>query len=230
MGRDIASAATQLLAFQEKWNQFLRDSDRNVQRTASLPPSYSSQPLKALPQLHYNAGQNYNIRTLHGQGEELERWDARAFVSWRYHVDRPHEGPLSRLEVHAQKAEKLLGLKIGPADVWALTPWSWMVDWFVDLGSFIGFQEDVATYGLAAQRLGYTITKTVTRSATVTIGISRSYSQPAEQTRTATALYSLEDCVRRPGMSPYGLRVSWESLNGSQLAILAALGLSKRGY
>lgn len=60
---------------------------------------------------------------------EVSRW---AVSRWKA-TNPPQSRKPSELDV----IRSLFGLTIDPATVWSVIPWSWMIDWFTDVGNFL---------------------------------------------------------------------------------------------
>ena len=133
---------------------------------------------------------------------------------------------------YGSQADHLLGTALTPNTLWELTPWSWAIDWFSNAGDVIN---NVTNFGLAGlvMRYGYMMEETID---SVTIDI------PDTAFRTVINTNPVEYGVqhvgpsscgvrtitkRRVPASPFGFGVGWEGLSPTQLAITAALGITK---
>nr|UJQ85984.1 MAG: hypothetical protein 1 [Leviviridae sp.] len=112
-------------------------------------------------------------------------------------------------------ARKLLGVAPTPEAIWNLSPWSWAADWFSNAGDVIHNVSALGNGGLVF-RNAYIMSHT----GRVTID-SGSFAGTF-MTKTLTE----ETKIRRAG-TPFGFDVSFSSLSPRQLAITAALGLSR---
>jgi hypothetical protein len=90
----------------------------------------------------------------------------RAFSTWEYFVPHP-EGLHDRLSSYVQAAQTVLGFQVTPSTVFDLTPWSWMVDWFVDIGGLLRYQQKVADNQLVMTRGGFSYWEEITWKAMV---------------------------------------------------------------
>lgn len=142
-----------------------------------------------------------------------------AFSTFEYFVGDP-DGFLGRLEGYVQKAKQVLGGGLDAPTTWELTPWSWLVDWFFDIGGFLQYQQLVADNGIVANRSGFTVTDDIVGALTLTPRGSGSTIR-----RPAYSGIRLKESFRRPG-SPYSMDLNW-NLSGFQWSILGALGLTK---
>ncbi len=156
----------------------------------------------------------------------------RTFATWEYFIPKPHEFE-GRLRLAKRKATELLSAgKTNESTVWELAPWTWMTDWFIDIGGLIRYQEAVRDNQIVASACGYSLWEEFATQVHFT-----------DHTHLATAgsypYYGIEDYkfspvmhsvlvrkhMRRSG-NPYSLGPTWD-LNPSQWAITSALGLSR---
>ena len=112
-------------------------------------------------------------------------------------------------------ARKLLGVRLTPEVLWNLSPWSWAVDWFSNVGDVMHNISAIGTDGMV-MRYGYMMchTQKITIDHGTAFGVA--------QTKTSTREFKT-----RLGATPYGFGVSFGSLSPKQMAITAALGLSR---
>lgn len=117
--------------------------------------------------------------------------------------------------------DRLFGLSLTPDIVWELTPWSWAADWFSNAGDVIHNLTSFKLGGLV-MRYGY-IMEEVTSTATYSMpGSGYSGIPGAVPPITVTSVTK-----RRRPANPFGFGLSWEGLSPTQLAITAALGITR---
>lgn len=127
-----------------------------------------------------------------------------------------------------EELNRLLGAEFSPALIWELTPWSWLVDWFFNIGSVL---ENLSSLGLTNTILNYAYA--TTRREAKWLIHSGSYVRPAGTTGPGTLAFSGGSYVAtvdqkiRMAASPFGFGVSGGSLSSGQTAILVALGLAR---
>ncbi len=128
---------------------------------------------------------------------------------------------------HLDRAIDLMGLELTPAVIWELTPWSWLIDWFLHIGTLI---QNLSTLGLSNTILNY---------AYATGRVERFLSARGKPTLRSEGpglitgfsgnfLWTWKiDTKVRIAASPFGFDVATGLLNANQLAILSALGLAR---
>lgn len=149
----------------------------------------------------------------------------RVFATYEYFIPRP-EGIVGRLSNYQKKAERLLGGG-GVSTAWELAPYSWLVDWFIDIGGLLRYQQAVASNNIVSRGSGSTWTQefVITASARAIKASDIGGVDVPVSSSPAVSVCRLKVSKRRPG-SPYSLSPSWD-LSGSQAAILGALGTSR---
>lgn len=118
-------------------------------------------------------------------------------------------------------ADKLFGLTLTPDVVWELTPWSWAVDWFSNAGNVIQNFTDFVLAG-TVMRYGYIMEETTTKTtySLQSAGLQSYAGSVPPSSKTITV-------KRRREANPFGFGLSWEGLSPTQLAITAALGITR---
>jgi hypothetical protein len=120
------------------------------------------------------------------------------------------------------RAVKIYGLEVNPYHIWQATPWTWLVDWVTNIGSYIQRMSDSLEDQVAAAYFYITAHKTVERTFTVKLPF-------AAGLKTLSFVRSYTAKQRVSADSPYGFRTSWDSLSPERLAILGALGITRHG-
>jgi hypothetical protein len=216
---DVKNAAKAIVESEMILKQLVRDSGRNVRRRRHLLPT------KEVETLDNNVGQPRGIL------------DPRFFEpSWTRQTDTYRRdtwfsgcytfeydpGNLSEISKIATQARVLYGLQLNPEVLWNLAPWSWLVDWFANVGPLLhnvsAFQNDqlVLRYGYVMDRHQ--------RSHTTVADIKpiNGNTLPDKYKQT----FQL-DWKRRVQATPYGFGVASSSFTIRQWAILAALGITR---
>jgi hypothetical protein len=124
------------------------------------------------------------------------------------------------------EADQLFGLALTPTILWELTPWSWAVDWFSNAGEVINNVTNFGAAGLVL-RYGYMMEETIdTYSCTLSNTNLKLKSGGVTKGNGPTSR-TIVRTKRRTPSSPFGFSVGWEGLSPTQLAITAALGITK---
>jgi len=127
---------------------------------------------------------------------------------------------LSRMARYAELAEHILGLRLTPEVVWELIPWSWLADWFVDLGPIIGNYSAFGRDGLLL-KYGY-ITCRSTMYETYSCSDSKFFNWDPG-TISATLITKQ---TRRVRATPFGFGVDPSTWGVFEWSILGALGMT----
>lgn len=114
---------------------------------------------------------------------------------------------------------QIYGLRATPNLVYQLTPWSWLVDWFANIGDQLELADQRATYQLAT-KYAYIMGTTQRRydfcSTRIIAGQPHHFRWEGSYTRK-----------QRKHATPYGFDVPYDELSPWKLSILGALGLTK---
>jgi hypothetical protein len=125
----------------------------------------------------------------------------------------------------------LLGLKLTPEVLWELTPWTWLIDWFSNIGTIVS---NVSTLGADNARLNYAYS-TLRYRETVSFDSYRpplttdDSSKPEGHMSWSGDIKFVQtnDMKVRLAASPFGFSVSTPDLQIGQWGILASLGLAR---
>lgn len=170
-----------------------------------------------------------------GYGAVSYNVDERILVSEDYHWSSRYSGlakPTLKANSHNDRAMEIvkrLGLVDDPRFLWDLMPYSWLVDWFTTMGASIS---NARTYspksGKYSVDYAYMTTKRLRAREWSIIG----YNVPPSSRIKSHRLYnsrtsSYNTSLWRSRATPFGFGTQLGSLNGSQYAILVALGLAR---
>ncbi|DAD52565.1 maturation protein [ssRNA phage SRR6960509_15] len=114
---------------------------------------------------------------------------------------------------------EIFGLTPNPALIWELTPWSWLADWFSNVGEYFTNMDTGWAQNLTAK---YAYVMRETEHAL------RITSEPMFPGRPLKHVWTYS-CQRkhRAQANPFGFEVSWEDLSPRQWSILSALGITR---
>lgn len=239
---DIREIAIAMVNAQKIISQHSRDTDRIVRRRYYFPTEtetkmgketfYASDNIQLFVQNPPTWASNYPIGRFGVEGlstrsrrlpvslvqqKTTKTWFSGAF---RYHLNSD-PGAFGRMERTAQVANKWLGIRADLDTFWQLMPWSWFIDWFVDVGDLISN----AQAQLDGQLLQYGyLMRTTTYKRTFTTDEPITFNG-REIGHLSTSFVSQHK--RRVQATPFGFGIDPESFSGSQWAILGALGMTK---
>lgn len=117
-------------------------------------------------------------------------------------------------------ADKLFGISPTPDTIWDLAPWSWAVDWFSNTGNVL---KNFTAFKLAGlvMKYGYIMEET---STTDTYYMPDTGLIAHGQVPRSEVVYNHK---LRNEADPFGFGIAWEGLSPTQLAITAALGITR---
>lgn len=110
------------------------------------------------------------------------------------------------------------GLRVNPSVIWKITPWSWLIDWFTNIGKIIDRAVSWASDSVVSRWMFLMKQTTSSLEHSVTVNWK---SGP----RTMSWSNDISTKQRQGASSSYGFSLA-NPLTGRQLAILAAIGLS----
>jgi hypothetical protein len=160
------------------------------------------------------------VRGSHDIHAHLEKkiWATGWFTYYRPEFDKNLVGFDSNWN-HVNRLLTIYGARVSPSMLYAITPWSWLVDWFTNLGDVIQRASDWALDAIVTKDfyLMYRQIKRIRGSHTL-------YMHSGDHTFYWDRVIETK---QRQVADPYGFELSWDSLSTRQLAILAALGISR---
>jgi len=140
--------------------------------------------------------------------------------SFTYYL-KAGNGLNERLERYRQYAQKILGVELTPDVIWNLAPWTWLVDWNVDVSSALqaaSLQTNdglVINYGYLMRQTSMSVKDRIVATHRASPGISTLHSDQF--------LFAKE----RFRSTPFGFGKNPNTFSEEQWAILAALGFTK---
>lgn len=149
------------------------------------------------------------------RGTKVKRWFSGAFT---FSVPSQSDS-WQRALGYGSDADILFGASLNPELLWNLTPWSWAVDWFSNTGDVIN---NISNYVRAGQVMQYGY---VMEERTSFVRLSMSGSGYPGIPTPAPIEYYCTSKGRRPA-NPYGFGIDVGDLSPTQLAIVAALGIT----
>lgn len=204
-------------------NQLRRNNGRRIRRGGNLWGSEDSQISRrsvssVFPKQYING---YDV-------VEDSSYEVCSFAgSFRYYIPSLNSKKWGR----ARALLKMWDLEMGPEQVYQLIPWSWLVDWFSNVGDVVSNFASSLEDNLTAQ-YAYVMLHRMTKRR-VTGHFETSYangiaalSSPLITPMVCTA-ESVVDSKSRVAANPYGFNVGFGGLSAYQTSILSALGISR---
>jgi len=160
-------------------------------------------------------------------------WDVqtsrKTWFSGAYQIYMPNDmEPVSRLRSIADHLRWDYGLDLNFDTLWNLAPWSWLLDWEVNMGDLI---TNLSRWSQDAVVLQYGYVMQETKSRYIVSPIPNNYFQnQLKDTAPNEFLPAMGVTVhkkRRIRATPYGFGKAYGSLSVNQKAILAAIGITR---
>jgi hypothetical protein len=230
--RDAVTIMNTVMSFDERVQQLERDSGKVVRRRFEFPlvETLDEQSVGSGLDPYFapssavlrRTDSNGNTVSPKGQVTRIEqtlvrRWFSGAFT---YYVPKDYSSDDSLGGV-TRAVQDVYGLAITPDLLWNLAPWSWAVDWFSSAGAVASNISDAARFGLVL-RYGYVMEHTLRQRIWTYSGRSSLYSSAVP----SPFILVDETKVRRKA-TPFGFGLTWDGLSPLQVAIAAALGITR---
>jgi len=141
--------------------------------------------------------------------------------SYRYFVNGD-DTLWAKLKAADQLANKLMGTRLTLETLWEAMPFSWLFDWYLNIGTLISNAQAFSSDDLVL-RYGYLMNTTVSEYVKTTddsFGFTSKDRAPISTSYRTTR-------KQRFRANPYGFAQNPNSFSGKQWAILGALGMTK---
>jgi len=226
---DIKKMALSVLHSHKLLSQLRRGSGQNIRRRRIFDPTETvvslgtDTSILSLPRMNGTGIVAQDFYTSVPGKKVFDRsWSQTTFAgAYTYHLDET-DNFLGRMESYLQQANYLLGTEITPDVVWQLTPWSWLIDWFSDFGTFIKNVSLLSSDSLVLRYAYLMVHNMNTRSHYVTDMVPMDNRNPS-----AVSLDVIKETKSRYRATPYGFGLDVSAFSPRKWAILAALGLTK---
>jgi hypothetical protein len=228
--RDIQNFAKAHQNKQKRLRQLIRDAGKPVRRTSTMEDTTDHTLASST---RYNSGSGADIdpgfvTQCYGPGPSYRSiYHTTYRKTWGEAVFRYYLPPGPRDVVWTKKMlRRIMGGRVTPDVLYQAMPWSWLVDYFVDLGSFIQAVSPGVADRLAAD---YSFIMRTERWTATMEGSGMFQGDMAFGHYVSASVTSAHHSVRkmRSYGSPFGWGINQNSLSPKQWAILGALGLSK---
>jgi hypothetical protein len=169
--------------------------------------------------LYFDTGKSQNGKLWVTTKTIKRTWFSGAFT---YHLPSGYRSRNAMIRYGTQ-ARTLLGLRLTPEVIWNAAPWTWAIDWFSNAGDVVSNLSDWATDGLVL-KYGYIMQQCISENTYFMEGYGRLRSTNVH----VSPVVAYQESKRREVATPFGFELSWNGLSPRQLAISAALGLTRR--
>lgn len=151
--------------------------------------------------------------------QKIRRWFSGTFV---HYPNKAYDSLLGRRIAEKDgEINKLFGLNLTPELIWNLAPWSWALDWFSNIGSVVSNFTAFELHGLV-MKYGFIMEETSGKETLFmpSTGLIKVEGPPPP-------IWNDYSIKRRKEANPFGFGISWDGLSPLQLAITAALGITR---
>lgn len=230
---DVLKICEAIVRSNEILTQYERDSGKNVRRQFAFAPESTTISTNETARAHLSGMHSYNsysalyagLPTSARTGKQVltrVHYESYWFKgAWTYHYENPVKDSVFDFASAAQLARKLLGFQgLTPELLWELAPWSWLIDWFINIGDLLELNVALGQDDLVL-RYGYLMRTTRIQATAAHDGVTQ-LSGPTGPITQSVQITAKE----RFRSTPYGFGVNMDSLNANQWAILAALGMT----
>jgi hypothetical protein len=222
---DLAKLAHIVIDSKRVIDQYVRDSGRPIVRKMSFPTiratkivDLGQRPSEPSLSTWMYAGSAFQGPCTQTDESSTDLWFSGVYS---YFLELGDDSR-SRLEYSVSMAEKLLGFEITPGVLWNLGPWTWLVDWFVNIGDVFTNISAFSKDGLIMRR-GYIMCESK-NSRTYDLQKTRFVDWPQSEVISQTFVSHTK--LRKPAY-PFGFGLTVPTFTPRQIAILAALGITQ---
>lgn len=209
--------------------KIVRENGKTIRRRARLESDKTSSQtskLYALPYVNvYGGPPGYMTGSTYYTVTTTTKSKAWFVAAWQYHI--PDTGSWL-WDARARLA--LFGALPTPEVIYNALPWTWLIDWFSNLGDVVSNFGGNAVDNLVT-RYSFTMKETTetveSRSQVSHSGVNAFGSYWPSRDIAFTSTMTTRSKSRVGGGNPFGLDVQLPSLTTGQLAILSALGISR---
>jgi hypothetical protein len=224
MVTDASSVVSLTKQYEKILTQFRRDNGKIVRRRITLVDEEEKTLTKGTGYAYSGGSGNQTSMlystAVHGETKSTRRvWFSGAYkLAYPLSLDDSLKG--------ITEFNRVYGVIPTPELAWELLPFSWLADWFTNVGDVVS---NASTLGSSLQlSYGYIMAEdTWSREASGEFGPTDYYVRNGTSSRIAIKSQVVHTRKRRLKATPFGFSTSFSTLSMSQKAILTALGLSR---
>jgi len=215
--------------------QIIRENGKNIRRRCQVKDQKDvSQVRKTYPWPYadvFGAPPNWFGEEAYSVRTTVTRVSERVWFSGSFRYYIPDVGS-SQWDARARLA--LFGAFPTPELLWSVLPWSWLIDWFANVSDVLSNISPNAVDNLVCNRsfiMRHTVQEIVEQCDTAHDAFDNVFFGFGAKWNAFSGSFvstdKVETKVRAIGGNPYGLNSQWSDLSSNQVAVLAALGLSR---
>lgn len=234
---DLEAVFTSYLDMDTRISQILRDNGRGVRRegtldrTNELVYSIKDNVVGCYLPRHFEYLDNTNPSPIAGATQTLRR-ESRIWFSARFKYYLPFSDEIGKNKWLKRVKLELYGLKPSLELVWELTPWSWLIDYFTNIGEVLDnlspdLEADLIYDYAFLMRKTTTTKETTVHSQNALVAIPDVVGPPKRIPARIYIEREVSETKERVVASPFGFNLSQRDLSDRQWAILTALGLTR---
>jgi len=221
--KDVRAFCETHIYAQRALQQLLRDEGRPVKRRITLNDSTAvNWEDSGTSNFLYPSFVTYFYSRPSTWRNTLSRTD-RTWASARFRYWLPG-GPRD-VEWSDMMKARIFGFKPTPSQVYKAIPWSWLAEWFTNVGDMIDNLETSIVDRLAADY--FYVMRTIEDKYSFTANASYWRAETMELVPATASGIRLRGVKTRLHGDPFGYGTPEASLNGTKLSILGSLGLSR---
>lgn len=232
--RDLRNIYHVMKTLDKQLAQLKRDNNRSIRRRGVVEDStetFSNSTVTTAPNTNVAGAppnwfrQPARTTTTITTTTTLKSWFAAAYL---YHIADTQSWAWDK-----RAKAVLFGALPTPGAVWNALPWSWMHDWFFNVGDIMSNMSTNAVDNLVA-RYAFVMTHhkvtTVHHCESSFAGRTPTWNTNVPGGSTSTSTTNMREVKFRCSGSPYGLGVQYGSLSNYQKGVIAALGVSRSRF
>jgi hypothetical protein len=242
--QDLRQMYNTFVTVQSRIEQIIRDNGRPVRRRGRISRTVSSSvtPFSGTEMTRYvfippifgstsDSGETGSDSRANGSKRIVTSTDITFSGRFRYYLPK---APDNRWTTEAGLA--LFGLNPSPSLVYELMPWSWLIDWFSNLGDVItnwssnGIADLIIDYGYVMRHYRKVTTYDVLAAGIYSNTAGWTYTGDRRQLNSPLSTRIVEEVKERVVATPFGFGLHLADLSDRQAAILVALGLSLSNF
>lgn len=232
---DISAIIRAFPDLNNRVEQIIRDNNRGVRREGVV-----SRRNELISESNFTASGNFWPGGVHsvdtskpigpnnGQGRVETRLEERVWFSARYRYFLPLQAAENPTFWKTLTKARLLGLDPSPALLWEVMPWSWLIDWFFNVGDVIDRLDGDGIGRLTTDYAYIMRHRKVTRRVLYWTRAARFLSKsPSTYTSIPSKLIWEEEVTEtkeRESATQFGFGLTYGGLSSGQKWVLAALG------